>query len=152
MKSTSCNSPFFLDIYVLFHDHLITVVFFAHPPFSVSSTIINQFCCFCLPPESSKMLTCTLSWNSSCVTFVATLGAGFNLHWRVCGFLLIDHLHCGQPLQSCCPKPSQNKYSELMRIVSFGWTGGVETCDRKGQSHARPLGSVPSGGHRDRTL
>ena len=31
-------------------------------------------------------------------------------------------------------------------------TGFVETCNCKGQSHARPLGSVSSGGNRDRTL
>lgn len=31
-------------------------------------------------------------------------------------------------------------------------TGCMETCNWKGQSHARPLGTVSSGGHQDRTL
>lgn len=37
-------------------------------------------------------------------------------------------------------------------LCLFTWTGRMETCDREGQSHARPLGTVSPGGNQDWTL
>lgn len=65
------------------------------------------------------------------------------------------------PPSNCSSKPvwqtdvslllHKNKYCQLIswQTCLFNLAGGMETCYRKGQSHARPLGPVSSGGHQD---